>query len=69
MTAAEGGKRLTIDKYPIPKNIWNIKTIAVAPKAADWVPVESSMAVIVKQRDWPVAGTIRRGRRPKRSTV
>lgn len=59
----------TMGRYPIPKKIWNMNTMAVAPNAADWLPVERRIAVMAKQRAWPEAEIMRRGRRPKRSTV
>ena len=46
-----------------------MKTIAVAPKAADLDPVERSAAAMIKQSDSPAAEIINKGRLPKRSTV
>ena len=60
---------LTIGRYPIPRKIWNIKTVAVAPYAALSVPIESSIDAMMKHTERPVAEIIRSARRPKRSTV
>ena len=53
----------------MPKKIWNMKTIAVAPWAALSVPIESRIDAIMKQTESPVAEIINSARRPKRSTV
>ena len=53
----------------MPKNIWNMNTIAVAPYAALSVPMESSIDAMMKHTERPVAEIIRSARRPKRSTV
>lgn len=63
------GITLTIGKYPIPRKIWNMNTMAVAPNAAPCVPVESSAAARIKHNDRPAADIMRRARRPYLSTV
>jgi len=60
---------LTMGKKPIPRKIWKIKTIAVAPNAAGLLPVESRMAAMMKHVESPVADIINKGRLPNRSTV
>lgn len=58
-----------IGKNPIPRKIWNTKTMAVAPYAADFVPTLSKTAASRKQVESPVAENMSNTRRPKRSTV
>lgn len=54
-------------RYSIPKDIWNIKTIAVAQYELPWVLLGRMMEAMMKQRERPNAEIIRRG--AKRSTV
>ena len=53
----------------MPRNIWKMKTIAVAPYAAPFVPMDSKTDASMKHTDSPEAEVMSRARRPKRSTV
>ncbi len=38
---------LTIGRYPIPRKIWKMNTIAVAPYAVPFVPIERSIEAMI----------------------
>jgi hypothetical protein len=60
----ERTKKHTIGRYPMPRKIWKMNTMAVAPYAAGFVPVDRRIAARMKHSDKPAAENMSSGRRP-----